>query len=133
MAFELPAKSPAIGTPKLSRSYETANAALAECACVGSECREPGDRAEAMASDALQVAAGLSAEVHHRLAAEAAAGDPLAELVTAMLGTPFEGAVVLRRPCAGIGWHPEPDGPAERCASCGAWSPVSLGVENIPF
>jgi hypothetical protein len=65
MAFELPAKSPAIGTPKLSRSYETAKAALAKCACVGSKCRQPGDRAEAMASDALQVAAAAHRSASH--------------------------------------------------------------------
>lgn len=64
MAFELLTKSPAMGTAKSSRGYETAKAALAECACVGSECREPADCAEAMASDAQVAAAALRSALH---------------------------------------------------------------------
>ncbi len=77
------------------------------------------------------IAATLTPDEHERLRAEAASGDRLAELVTAVLGTPPAGPVVLRCVCGGTAWHP--DGAAERCASCGAWSPVSVGVEDSPF
>jgi hypothetical protein len=60
------------------------------------------------------------------LRAEAAAGDRLAELVTAVLATPREGVVVLRCTCGGVEWHPEPHGKGERCVECGVWSPVSV-------
>jgi len=72
------------------------------------------------------IAATLTPAEHERLRAEAAAGDRLAELVAAVLTTPLEGAVVLRCPCGGAAWWPEPDGTAERCVECGAWSPVSM-------
>src|SRR5262249_44401370 len=74
------------------------------------------------------IAATLTPEEHERLRAEAAAGDRLAELVTAVLATPPDGAVaVLPCTCGGVEWHPEPAGAGERCAECGAWSSVSVG------
>jgi hypothetical protein len=79
------------------------------------------------------IGATLTSEEHQRLRAEAAAGDRLAELVTAVLTTPLEGPVVVRCRCGAIAWHPEPDRPAERCVECGAWSPVSVGVEKNPL
>jgi hypothetical protein len=79
------------------------------------------------------IAATLTPEEHERLRAEAAAGDRLAELVTAVLAPPLEGPVVLRCRCGGAAWRPEPDRAAERCVSCGAWSPMSVGVGDIPF
>jgi hypothetical protein len=72
------------------------------------------------------IAEGLTAAEHERLRAEAAAGDPLAELITAVLATPLKVPVVLRCVCGGATWWPEPDGKAERCVECGAWSPVSM-------
>jgi hypothetical protein len=72
------------------------------------------------------IAATLTADERHRLEAEAAAGDRLAELITAVLATPAEGRVVVRCRCGGIAWWPEPDGKAERCVECGAGSPVSM-------
>jgi hypothetical protein len=74
------------------------------------------------------LAATLTPEEHERLRVEAAAGDRLAELVTAVLATPLEGAVVLRCRCGGTAWWPEPDGTAERCIACGEWSPCSMGT-----
>ena len=74
------------------------------------------------------LAEGLTAEEHQRLAAEAAIGDRLAELMVAVLATPRAGVEVLRCPCGGIAWDPEPEGTGERCATCGAWSPIRLGA-----
>jgi hypothetical protein len=79
------------------------------------------------------IATTLTPEEHERLRAEAAAGDRLAGLVSGVLATPLEGPVVLRCRCGGTAWHPEPDRAGERCASCGAWSPISVGVEDSPF
>jgi hypothetical protein len=75
----------------------------------------------------------LTSDEQASLVREAAAGDRLAEVVTAELAKRLEGVVVLGCSCSGIAWHPEPDRAGERRASCGAWSPVSLGVEGIPF
>jgi hypothetical protein len=43
----------------------------------------------------------------------------------------FPGAVVLACPaCGNRSWRPAgPDG--ERCIECNAWSPISIGVEDI--
>jgi len=43
----------------------------------------------------------------------------------------FPGAVVLACPaCGGTSWRPAgPDG--ERCITCRAWSPISVGTEDI--
>jgi hypothetical protein len=79
------------------------------------------------------IAATLTPAEHERLRAEAAAGDRLAELVTAVLATPLEGPVMLRCVCGGATWWPEPAGGAEWCIACGARSPVSIGGGNIPF
>ena len=79
------------------------------------------------------IATTLTPAEHERLRAEAAAGDRLAELVTAVLATRLEVPVVLRCRCGGTAWRPEPDGKAERCTSCGVWSPLSDRVEKIPF
>jgi hypothetical protein len=72
------------------------------------------------------IAATLTAEEHERLRAEAASGDRLAALVTAVLATRREAPVVLRCRCGGTRWWPERDGKAERCVECGEWSPVSM-------
>jgi len=76
------------------------------------------------------IATTLTPAEHERLRAEAAGGDRLAELVAVVLATPPEGPGVLRCVCGGAAWWPEPDGTAERCVECGAWSPVSVGVEG---
>jgi hypothetical protein len=78
------------------------------------------------------IAATLTPAEHERLRAEASTGDRLAELVTAVLATPAAGPVVLRCPCGGIEWWPDASGVRERCAECGAWSPVSLGAGDTP-
>jgi hypothetical protein len=72
------------------------------------------------------IAATLTAEEHKRLAAEAATGDRLAELMVAVLATPRARVAVLPCRCGGIAWEPDPDGGGERCAACGAWSPCSV-------
>jgi hypothetical protein len=86
---------------------------------------------DGMAARLRTIAATLTVEEHHRLDLEAAAGDRLAELVTAVLTTPPEGPV-LRCPCRSTRWHPDPSRSGERCVACGAWSPVSLGAEETP-
>jgi hypothetical protein len=86
------------------------------------------------------IAATLTPEEHERLRAEAATGDRLAALMVGVLATPAahdlpvrnDVPMVLRCVCGGTRWWPERDGKAERCTSCGAWSPVSLDVEGIP-
>ena len=78
------------------------------------------------------IAATLTPEEHERLRTEAAAGDRLAELVTAVLATPHEGPVVLRCTCGGTVWRPVSDVSRERCIECGAWSPVSVDAEDSP-
>jgi hypothetical protein len=78
------------------------------------------------------IAATLTAAEHQRLVAEAAAGDRLAEIIVAVLATPREQAEVLRCPCGGIAWEPDPSGVRERCAACGAWSPCSADIPEVP-
>jgi hypothetical protein len=88
------------------------------------------------ASRLRSIAATLTPEEHQRLRAEAATGDRLAALMVGVLTTSLDRPVrndvpmVLRCGCGGTTWHPEPDGSAERCTACGAWSPVSLDVEG---
>jgi hypothetical protein len=79
-----------------------------------------------------EIAVTLTPAEHERLRAEAAAGDRLAELVTAVLATRRAAPEVLRCSCGGIAWLPEPDRAGERCTSCGAWSPMSDQIEKIP-
>jgi hypothetical protein len=76
------------------------------------------------------IATGLTPEEHQRLAAEAAEGDRLAELMVAVVATAGERVEVVRCRCGGIAWAPDPNGTAERCAACGRWSPVSAGIED---
>jgi hypothetical protein len=71
------------------------------------------------------MAAALTSEEHERLRAEAAAGDRLAELMVDVLAAPRAHVEVLRCPCGGIAWDPDPRGSGEHCAACGAWSPCS--------
>jgi hypothetical protein len=78
------------------------------------------------------IAGTLTAEEHQRLAAEAAAGDRLAALMVGVLAAPRERAEVLRCGCGGIAWDPDPSGVRERCAACGAWSPCSVVVREVP-
>jgi hypothetical protein len=78
------------------------------------------------------IAATLTAEEHQRLAAEAATGDRLAELMVAVLATPRARVEVLRCRCGGIAWEPDPSGVRERCTACGAWSPCSVVVPEAP-
>jgi hypothetical protein len=82
-----------------------------------------GDRLRAIART-------LTPEEHQRLAAEAAAGDRLAELMVAVLATAGERVEVVRCRCGGIGWEPDGSGVRERCTDCGRWSPVSAGIED---
>jgi hypothetical protein len=76
------------------------------------------------------IAKDLSPEEHQRLAAEAAAGDRLAELMVGVLATAGERVEVLRCRCGGSAWEPDGSGVRERCAACGRWSPCSVGIEN---
>jgi hypothetical protein len=46
---------------------------------------------------------------------------------------PVDWAEVLRCPCGSTRWRPDPSRSGERCAACGAWSPISVGVGDIPF
>ena len=77
-------------------------------------------------------AATLAREEHERLAAEAAAGERLAELMVAVLAPPHAPVVVLRCLCGGLAWDPDPSGMRERCATCGAWSPCSADIPEGP-
>src|SRR5215475_9767901 len=81
---------------------------------------------DGMAGRLREIATTLTTAEHERLQAEVAAGDSLAQIITAVLATPLEGPVVLRCVCGGTAWWPEPDGKAERCIACGEWSPVSM-------
>ena len=76
------------------------------------------------------IARTLTAEEHQRLAAEAATGDRLAQLMVAVLAAPRARVEVLRCPCGGIAWEPDGSGVRERCTACGAWSPCSVGVAD---
>lgn len=76
------------------------------------------------------VAEDLTPEEQQRLAAEAAAGDRLAELMVGVLATAGDRVEVLRCRCGGIAWDPDPSGLRERCAACGTWSPCSVGIED---
>jgi len=84
------------------------------------------------AAQLRRVAEGLTPDEHHRLAAEAAAGDRLAALMVAVLSTPRERVEVVRCRCGGIAWEPDLGGLGERCAACGAWSPCSVGAREVP-
>src|SRR5215813_12146705 len=78
-----------------------------------------GDRLRAIAST-------LTTEEHRRLAAEASAGDRLAEMMLAVLATPRDRVEVLRCRCGGIAWYPDPSGRRERCAACGTLAPFTV-------
>jgi hypothetical protein len=76
------------------------------------------------------IAVTVTPEEHERLRALAAAGDRLAELIVGVLGRPLEVPVALRCLCGGTTWLSDPGRAAEWCVECGAWSPVSVGVEG---
>ena len=84
---------------------------------------------EGTATKLRMIAEGLTPEEHERLRAEAAMGDRLAKLLTAVLDMP---TVVRCLACGGDRWRPDPSGIAERCAACGAWSPISMIVTEDP-
>jgi len=78
------------------------------------------------AAQLRSIAATLTAEEHQRLAAEAAAGDRLAELMVGVLATPHGRVEVVRCQCGGISWEPDPSGRRERCAACGTPTPFTV-------
>src|SRR5262245_36813863 len=78
------------------------------------------------------IAATLTAEEHQRLATEAATGDRLAALMVGVLATGGAQVEVVRCPCGGVRWAPDPSGMAERCTACGAWSPCSVVAREMP-